>query len=277
MKPFYDNSDFVLYNGDCIEAMKSFGNDSIDIVITSPPYGTCRDGVLDDATCEKDKYHMRYDVFVESRTPEEYAKWSIDVFNEFDRILKENRIVLYNYGLGSDSLSGFGNADWFNTVVAICEGTNFNVADLLFWKKKTALPNNMSPNKSTRIVEPVIVFCRKNEIMTFLSNKKQTSEFKTGQKLYSPFYNIFEARNNDGACDLNKATYSTQFVDTLIDLYCPDELRNGWTILDPFSGTGTTGVSAMAHGMKYIGVELSEQQCRYAVERIGNGTELYLF
>ena len=278
MKPFYDKKDFVLYNGDCIEAMQSFGDSSIDIVITSPPYGTCRDGVLDDATCEKDKYHMRYDVFVESRTPEEYAKWSIDVFNEFDRILKENRIVLYNFGLGSDSLSGFGNADWFNTVVGICEGTNFNVADLLFWKKKTALPNNMSPNKSTRIVEPVIVFCRKDEIMTFLSNKKVCGEFeKTGQKLYSPFYNIFDARNNDGSNDLNKATYSTQFVDTLIDLYCPDGLRNDWTILDPFSGTGTTGVSAMAHGMKYIGVELSEQQCKYTVERIGNGTELYLF
>lgn len=277
MELFHDNPEFMLYNGDCLEAMRQMGDSSVDIVITSPPYGTCRDGVLDDATCEKDKYHMRYDVFVESRTPEEYASWSVDVFREFDRVLKENRVVLYNFGLGSDSLSGFGNADWFNTVVAICEGTSFNVADMLFWKKKTAIPNNMSPNKSTRIVEPVLVFCRKDEMMTFLSNKKQTSEFRTGQKLYSPFYNIFEARNNDGACDLNKATYSTQLVDTLIDLYCPDGSRNGWTVLDPFSGTGTTGISAVSHGMKYVGIELSEAQCEYTVKRLGKGTNMYLF
>ena len=134
----------------------------------------------------------------------------------------------------------------------------------------------MSQNKSTRIVEPVIVFCRKNELMSFVSNKKIVNQFeKTGQKLYSPFYNIFEARNNDGSNDLNKATYSTEFVDRLIDLYVPD--GSDWVVLDPFIGTGTTAVSAIAHGMRCIGMELSEQQCQYSVDRMNKGTEAFLF
>ena len=184
--------------------------------------------------------------------------------------------MLYNFGLGNDSQTDFGNADWFSTVCGICDGSPFAVADLLFWKKRCALPNNMSQNKSTRIVEPVIVFCRKDEMMSFVSNKKVASQFeKTGQKLYSPFYNIFEARNNDGSNDLNKATYSTEFVDRLIDLYVPD--GSDWVVLDPFIGTGTTAVSAIAHGMRCIGMELSEQQCQYSVDRIGKGTEVFLF
>lgn len=277
MKPYYDKDGFTLYNGDCIEAMNSLDADSIDIVITSPPYGTCRNETFSKESNQKRKYNMRYDEFVEDKTPAEYCKWSVDVFNAMDRVLKKNRIVLYNFGLGNDGHTEYTNYDWFKTISEIVTHTSFTVADMLVWKKKCALPNNTSPNKSTRICEPVVVFSRKNEIMTFLSNKKVCSKFSTGQNLYSPFYNIFDAKNNDGACELNRATYSTQFVDRLIDLYVPDNERSEWVVLDPFSGTGTTGVSAVAKSMKYVGIELSTQQCEYTVGRLGNGVQMDLF
>lgn len=278
MSLYFRQNGFDLYNGDCLGEMAGIADVSVDIVITSPPYNTCRKGTLNEADSLKGRYHQRYDIFIEEKTKDEYCEWTADVFREFDRLLKKDRVVLYNLGLGNDSQTEYASDDWFGTVSYVCENTPFTVADLLFWKKKCALPNNMSRNKSTRIVEPVIVFCRKDEMMTFLSNKKVTGCFeKTGQKLYSPFYNIFEARNNDGSNNLNKATYSTQFVDILIGLYCPDEMKKGWTILDPFNGTGTTGMSALANGMNYIGIELSEPQCQYTVDRLRSGTELYLF
>ena len=277
MQAYYSQADFTLYNGDCMEALASLADSSIDIVITSPPYNTCRNGIIAECRGIKEMYGKRYDVFVESKTSDEYAQWTSDLFNEFGRVLKDNRAVLYNFGLGNDSQTSTGNADWFKTICHVCEHTPFTVADLLFWKKKCALPNNMSPNKSTRIVEPVIVFCRKGEIGTFVSNKKIINHFETGQNLYSPFYNIFEARNNDGSNDLNKATYSTEFVDRLINLYCPDGEKSDWTVLDPFNGTGTTGVSAISHGMKYVGMELSEAQCAYTVDRLKKGVQLSLF
>jgi site-specific DNA-methyltransferase (adenine-specific) len=277
-EPYYDKNGFTLYNGDCLGIMKTMKDGSVDIVITSPPYGTCRSETFSKESNQKRKYNMRYDVLVENKSPEEYRAWSVEVFNAMDRVLKENRVVLYNFGLGNDGHTKYTNYDWFKTVTDIVENTPFAVADLLLWKKKSALPNNTSPNKATRIVEPVIVFCRKTEMMTFLSNKKVTGEFpKTGQKLYSPFYNIFEARNNDGSCALNKATYSTEFVDTLVGLYCPEDKRGEWTVLDPFSGTGTTGLSATRNGMRYIGIELSEGQCEYTVNRLGGCVQMRLF
>lgn len=277
MKTFYDKDGFTLYNGDCIEVMNGMEADSVDIVITSPPYGTCRSETFSKESSQKRKYNMRYDEFVEDRTPEEYCQWSVDVFNAIDLVLKKNRIVLYNFGLGNDGHTEYTSYDWFNTVKSVIDRTPFTVADVLVWKKRSALPNNTSPNKSTRICEPVIVFCRKDELMSFPSNKKIVNQFATGQNLYSPFYNIFEARNNDGSNDLNKATFSTQFVDRLIDLYVPDEQRNGWTVLDPFSGTGTTGISAITKGMKYVGIELSRQQCEHTVSRLSSGVQFELF
>ena len=277
MKPYCDNDNFTLYCGDCLDVMSSMDENFVDIVITSPPYGTCRSETFSKESSQKRKYNMRYDEFVEDRTPEEYCQWSVDVFNAIDLVLKKNRIVLYNFGLGNDGHTEYTSYDWFNTVKSVIDGTPFTVADVLVWKKRSALPNNTSPNKSTRICEPVIVFCRKDELMSFPSNKKVVNQFATGQNLYSPFYNIFEARNNDGSCELNKATFSTQFVDRLIDLYVPDEQRNGWTVLDPFSGTGTTGISAIAHGMRYVGIELSKAQCEYAVSRLSNGIQMELF
>ena len=277
MKPYCDNDNFTLYCGDCLDVMSSMDENFVDIVITSPPYGTCRSETFSKESSQKRKYNMRYDEFVENRTPEEYCQWSVDVFNAIDLVLKKNRIVLYNFGLGNDGHTEYTSYDWFNTVKSVIDGTPFTVADVLVWKKRSALPNNTSPNKSTRICEPVIVFCRKDELMSFPSNKKIVNQFATGQNLYSPFYNIFEARNNDGSCELNKATFSTQFVDRLIDLYVPDEQRNGWTVLDPFSGTGTTGISAIAHGMRYVGIELSKAQCEYAVSRLSSGIQMELF
>lgn len=277
MKPYYDNDNFTLYCGDCLDVMSSMDENFVDIVITSPPYGTCRSETFSKESSQKRKYNMRYDEFVEDRNPEEYCQWSVDVFNAIDLVLKKNRIVLYNFGLGNDGHTEYTGYDWFNTVKSVIDRTSFTVADVLVWKKRSALPNNTSPNKSTRICEPVIVFCRKGELMSFPSNKKVVNQFATGQNLYSPFYNIFEARNNDGSCELNKATFSTQFVDRLIDLYVPDEQRNGWTVLDPFSGTGTTGLSAIAHGMRYVGIELSKAQCEYAVSRLSSGIQMELF
>ena len=277
MKPYYDNDNFTLYCGDCLDVMSSMDENFVDIVITSPPYGTCRSETFSKESSQKRKYNMRYDEFVEDRTPEEYCQWSVDVFNAIDKVLKKNRIVLYNFGLGNDGHTEYTSYDWFNTVKSVIDGTPFTVADVLVWKKRSALPNNTSPNKSTRICEPVIVFCRKDELMSFPSNKKVVNQFATGQNLYSPFYNIFEARNSDGSCELDKATFSTQFVDRLIDLYVPDGQRNGWTVLDPFSGTGTTGLSAIAHGMRYVGIELSKAQCEYAVSRLSSGIQMELF
>lgn len=250
-----------IFNVDCIEFMKDL-KVKVDCVITSPPYNTGRP-----STSERSRNNRegRYDVHLDTKSPEEYIEWTLELFNLFDKILNENGVVLYNVSYSSDGSVNNKNCDLVWRVIShIIEDTNFTVADRIIWKKSSALPNNVSPNKLTRICEDVFVFCRKSEYKTFNCNKEIASESSKGQKYYKNYFNFIEAKNNDGSCNLNKATYSSDLVTRLLSLYC----KKGDIIFDPFMGTGTTAVGAKELSMHYIGTEISEAQCKYARERL---------
>lgn len=96
-------------------------------------------------------------------------------------------------------------------------------------EKSSALPNNTSKNKLTRICEFVYVFVRKSELKTFNTNKRVKSVSSRGQSYYENVFNLIEARNNDGSNNLNKATFSSELVLKLLDIY-----YTGGVVYDPF-------------------------------------------
>lgn len=247
-----------IYNEDCFTTMAKMDK-QVDIILTSPPYNTSR---TDSYSKAKDKYNSRYTEFDDKRSDEEYINWTVNIFNSYDTILKENGCILYNLSYSSENT----HLIWM-VVAEIMKQTNFKVADTIIWKKKSAIPNNRSSNKLTRITEYIFVFCRKNELKTFNANKKVLSVIeKTGQKNYENVYNFIEAKNNDGSCDLNKATFSSELCTKLLDIYA---LPNS-TVYDSFMGTGTTAVACIQKGLNYIGSELSAEQCKFAEDRINN-------
>lgn len=152
----------------------------------------------------------------------------------------------------------------WNLIAEIQKKTNFIVADCIVWKKKSALPNNTSSNKLTRLCEFVFIFCRKNEFNTFNCYKGVTSERKTGQTMYANVFNYIEAPNNDENCPIHKATYSSLFVRKLLKLYS----KEGDVVYDPFMGTGTTAIGCIREKRQYVGSELSERYCDWAQKRI---------
>ena len=98
----------------------------------------------------------------------------------------------------------------------------------------------------------------------FTANKKVSSISRTGQKYYNNYYNFLEAKNNDGKVEGHEATFSTEFAAFFIDLYS----RENDIVLDNFSGTGTTSYAASKMKRQYIGIDLVEKFCDYALERI---------
>ena len=252
---------YKIFNEDCMTTMQRMirgGYSEVDTILTSPPYNNSR--VVHTERGMKN-LECRYDSYDDNMSNEEYSNWTVKLFNLFDKILKPNGKILYNISYGSEN-----NECMWLTIADIIRNTNFTIADSVIWKKKSALPNNVSPNKLTRITEYVFVFCRKNEYKTFGTNKKIKSiSEKTGQKFYENTFNFIEAKNNDGACKLNKATYSSDLCEQLLEIYTPENS----VVYDPFNGTGTTGVACARKGMKwYFGSELSADQCAYSKERI---------
>ena len=248
----------TIYNEDCFTTLDAMVSEQfkVDIVLTSPPYNNSRSDTEDRST---DTYSNRYDIYTDSKTEEEYCRWTVELFNRFDKILVSNGTVLYNVSYGNEA----PNTLWL-MLADVINKTPFMVADVISWKKSSALPQNISPNKLTRICEFVFVLCRKSEYMTYTANKPVTSIRETGQKMYGVVYNYISAPNNDGSCSLNKATYSTKLCTDLLSIYA----RDNSTVYDPFMGTGTTAVACRQLGHNYVGSELSPQQCEYANGRI---------
>ena len=260
MEAYYRNELSELYNGDCVAIMQELVDRRItfDKVITSPPYNIIRPSSDD----------RGYDLYKDGMTNGEYSDWIVKIFNLYDNLLNKNGCIMWNMSYGSE------NTTCMNLTIAdILRKTNFTLADIIVWKKNCATPNNVSPNKMTRICEFVYVFCRKEEFNTFTSNKKVVSQSTTGQDIYENVFNFINAANNDESTDLNKATFSTDFVNELIDRYVlPTDI-----IMDNFSGTGTTMIAAERRNRKGIYIELSEAQCEYSIERLRRGIQINLF
>lgn len=251
---------------DCRDLMDRMvaADKKVDVILTSPFYNSNRKAgksrTLKNTKVKEGQYnYVRYDVHVDNMTDEEYCDFTVEVFHRFDKVLKENGVILYNMSYGSENVECM-----FKALNAIITRTNFTIADVIVWKKRSVFPNSSSPNKLTRIVEYVFVISRKDEIKTFHCNKGVTSVRKTGQKMYENIFNFVEAKNNDGPCPYNKATYSTELCEWLLNLYSP---KNA-TVLDPFMGTGTTANACVRLGLNYIGAEISKNQCEWAEERI---------
>lgn len=252
-----------IINGDSFKVLENWNKGKVDVILTSPPYNTARRG-----NSEKSikNHEARYVNMVEFRTAKDYADWVCDLFNLMDKVLEKDGVIIWNISYSSaSSVSEFEcvNSMWYS-IAQVIEKTPFMVADKLVWKKYSALPNNVSPNKLTRICEDVFVFCRKDEYKTFKSNKQVKSVSKTGQKYYASISNFIEAPNNDGSNSLNKATFSTDFAKQCLEIYA----QKGMTVLDPFVGTGTTLNACKELNLNGIGIEISEEQCEFAKNRL---------
>lgn len=252
-----------IYNENCMDTISKMDNWTIDLVITSPPYNmTKRKGGYGDTG--------RYDMYVDFKNEGDYIKDTIDLFNAFDRIVRSQGVVLYNfnYSIENPSLP-------YKLVSDIVRSTNWDVVDTICWKKRCGLPFPANKYRLSRNWEFVWVFVRKDRMNDFFIDKhiSSTSD-KTGQTYYNVWYNFIEAANNDAQTrKLNQATFSSEFVSKLLDMYCPEM---GGVVYDPFFGTGTTAVACINNHKRpqWIGSEISTNQCNYAQERINKEIQI---
>jgi DNA modification methylase len=273
--------------GDCKETLKTLPNDSIDIIITSPPYYGLRD------------YDNNSQVGLE-QSPKEYIDNLVSIFTECNRILKDSGTLWLNIG---DSYAGSGkgrNADGtFNDKNPSKNSTNKGSTIGKLFKDNSGLPpknligipwqlafalrdngwilrQDIIWYKPNAMPESVKDRCTKAHEYIFLFSKKTNYYFN-----YEGLQEITknnETRNKRSVWEVNNkpykashfATYPTALIEPCIKAGCP---ING-TVLDPFFGSGTTGEVAQKLGRTWIGCELNPEYAKIAEERL-KGEPLY--
>jgi len=234
-----------IYNENNLETMKRMPDHFISGILTSPPYNLGKNP--NHRRKNQDDYHL-YQDNVDNLSDIEYLNIRINEFKEFERILKLDGVICYNM-----SYSNKNPILPIKLINKVDEETNLTLTEIITFKKKSANPFQSSPNKLTRITELVYIIVNKNYLNTFKANKEISKiNEKTGQKFYKNYFNLIEAKNNDGFKTNLKATFSSDLVEQLINIY----FEEGSLIYDPFMGIGTTAKGCINKKCNYIGSEI---------------------
>jgi len=242
----------TLYNEDNIITMKKIPDNYISGIITSPPYNI--------TTKRKDCYYNNGYSDIDNLLEKDYIDLRINEFVEFDRILHDKGVICYNISYHNE-----------NPILPtklmydVDKLTNLTVADIIIWKKSNSIPFQTSPTKLSRLCELIYVLVHKKNLQDFITNKEISKiNENTGQKFYKNYTNYIEARNNDGIKTNLKATFSTELVSKLLDIYFPHES----IIYDPFGGIGTTAFTCKNNDRYFISSEITPEFFKTAFNRL---------
>lgn len=252
---YFETERGILYCGDCLEIMKSFPDESIDLVLTDPPYVNVINERWD-----------KQDVFND------------DIIKRLKRLMKKHASLYVWCGIGEKSQTMI---DWFLRLKKY-----FYFKDLITWKKQRGLGNRRGW-LYTR--EEILWFVKDNKHYIW-NTEYQYSDEKRGKMIYR-----FRLKNGEISdkyikseykrltnvwCDITEPTFDTKSDKKVVGLHkAVKPLKaisriikvhtfEGDLILDPFFGSGTTGVAAEQLKRRWIGIEINPEYCEIAKQRI---------
>ena len=256
-----------LYLGNCLEHLKRLPCDSVNLVLTSPPYDNLRSYV------NKDSWNM--EVFKE-------------IAKELSRVLKPGGVIVWN--VCDQCHKGCYSGNSFRQVLYFME-LGLNLHDTMIWHK----PNPFGRRRGMRYHaahEPMYVFSKgepntfnpimrkcKNGGKPFKATYKSMRydgvvEHKEGLVNFeTPDYNVWsipQSRNRetfitrDGRTIKHPAVFPMELALKHIKTWT----NEGDIVLDPFLGSGTTGIAAVELGRKFIGCEMNEDYFDMSSARI---------
>lgn len=244
---FYSSSNFCLGHGDCIELMKEIKDETIDLIITDPPYFLSNDGI----TCKSGKM-----VSVNKGDWDKLNTYEqIDNFNEL--WLKECQRVLTKDG----TIWIFGtNHNIFNVGYNL-QKLNFKILNTITWVKKSP-PPNLSCRTFTHSTE-TIIWSKKNSKSKHYFNYSLMKELNEGKQMKDVWL-MGRTKN----IEKRYGVHPTQKPEEIIDRIVLSSSKIGDVILDLFTGSGTTGVVSVRNNRKFIGIDNNMEYLSISKNRI---------
>lgn len=284
----------IISHGDCRSLLKNIENDSIDFIVTDPPY------FIDGMGSEWNDASLRHrasncgvvgglpiGMKFDRKQGEALQSFMTPIAKEFYRILKPGAFCIV-----------FSQARLYHRMAMSVDMAGFEIRDMLAWKyegqakafsqshfirknnslseiEKETLINELDGYKTPQLkpqIEPMVL-AQKPKIGTFVDNWR-----KYGVGLVNMNESLdgkcpgnvmevskHERRNTEGGRPDHLTVKPVEFIAHLIRLFT----REGQIVLDPFMGSGSHGVAAIKNHRKFIGFEIEKRYFEISKERIG--------
>lgn len=251
-----------IINGNCVDVMRGFEENSIDLTLTSPPYDNLR-------------------------TYKGFTFPFEDIAKELFRITKEGGIVVWVVNDatidGSETGTSFKQALYFMEV-------GFNLHDTMIFQKTNPIPHIyrkryngnfefmfVFSKGAVKTHNPIKIDCLHAGLeLNGTTYKNYSKGEQKREKMANPVKsqkikgNIWEYVVGKKAEDQEAKGHPAPFPCALARDHITSWTNEGDIVLDPMNGSGTTCISALQLGRNYIGIDISKEYCDLAQKRIDN-------
>ncbi len=243
-----------ILRGDCVEAMKSIPDASVDLVFADPPYNLQLGGDL-----------QRPDGSQVDAVDDDWDKFdTFKIYDQFTKAwLREARRILKPTG----SLWVIGSYHNIFRVGAILQDEGYWILNDIIWRKSNPMPNF----KGTRFTNAheTLIWAARDEKARYTFNyramKTLNDELQMRSDWLFPICGGQERIKRDGT-----KAHPTQKPEALLYRLLLATTQPGDIVLDPFFGTGTTGAVAKRLGREWIGCERENKYIEVAEQRISD-------
>jgi site-specific DNA-methyltransferase (adenine-specific)/site-specific DNA-methyltransferase (cytosine-N4-specific) len=263
--------------GDCLDVLKKRDNNSVDLIVTSPPYADQR----------KSTYGGIH--------PDKYVEWFLPITGELLRVLKPTGTFVLNI---KEKVSEGERHTYVMELVMAMRKQGWLWTEEFIWHKKNCYPGKW-PNRFRDAWERLLQFNKQRdfnmyqqEVMvpmgdwakTRLKNLSETDKRRDNSKVGSGFgKNISKWVGRDMAYPSNVLSMATESSNKQHSAVFPRELptwfiklftQKGDVVLDPFLGSGTTAIAALELDRNSIGIEIKDEYYKLAIKNINEQTKL---
>ncbi len=255
-------SKITIYQGDCLQKLKLLEDNSVDLIVTSPPYADQR----------KNTYG--------GISTKEYVKWFLPISEELLRVLKPTGTFILNI---KEKVQDGERSTYVLELILEMRRQGWLWTEEFIWHKKNSYPGKW-PNRFRDAWERLLQFNKNKKFnmyqetvmvpigdwaKTRLKKLSETDQIRDNSKVGSGFgKNISNWVDREMAyptnvlhlaTECNNKNHSAAFPSSLPEWFIKLFTKEGDVVLDPFMGSGTTNIVAQRMGRNSIGIEIQEQ------------------
>ncbi|HPC51081.1 MAG TPA: site-specific DNA-methyltransferase [Candidatus Cloacimonas acidaminovorans] len=268
-----NNNEYELYLGDALEILQTIEKESIDLIVTSPPYADSRTNTYGGIK------------------PDEYNKWFLPITQELLRILKPTGTFILNI---KEKVVNGERHTYVIELILNMRKQGWLWTEEFIWHKKNCYPGKW-PNRFRDAWERLLQF-NKNKFFKMyqeevmipigdwaekrLSNLSHTDKIRDTSKVGSGFgKNVSNWVGKDKvyptnvlhlATECGNKNHSATFPYALPEWFIKLFTRPGDVVLDPFMGSGTAVFAALNMGRKAIGIDINPEYYNLVLGKIQN-------
>lgn len=240
-----------LYKGDCLKVMQDLPDNSVDLIVTSPPYnkkGFTGIKKTSGSNHTWGHYSIDYKTYNDDLPSEQYLDWQANFLVLCGKLLKDGGSIFYNH-----KPIRANNKIIFHpyTILERVGNKGIFLYQEIIWNRKN------SPNVRNDVLLPCT-----ERLYWLVKNKPTVYKDQLADEYKSEVWNIAPRADKE-----HPATFPFNLAENCIKL----TTKEGGVVLDPFMGSGTTGVVCKRTNRNFIGIELDENYFNIANNRIRGG------